>query len=200
MAGFQLSATVVVGKGIPSRFKSGGAEVRRAIRRELEFAQLLLRDSMVVHAKEKLTRHTGNLFNFVIEPVVSHGGRMGYSGRVGSPMIYAPIQEYGGTIHAKNWPHLAIPLKAIKTELRTQARATARNVIANPGAFGFSSTFYRSSSQIIFGRSSEGTKPLFKLQESVTLPARPYAQPAINEVAPVFEAKMESAIAEIFKG
>lgn len=147
--------------------------------------------------KEQLTRRTGNLEHLVIEPIVSHGGRAGFTGRVGSPMIYAPVQEYGGEIHAKNHPHLAIPLQAIKTT-RGVARGTARSVIANPSSFGFDSTFYRSSSQIIFGRRGGTVSPLFKLQESVTLPARPSAQPAIDEVTPIFEARLESAMAAVF--
>jgi hypothetical protein len=112
--------------------------------------------------------------------------------RVGSPLEYARVQEYGGTIRAKNVRNLTIPLSPLMTG-RGAARGAARDVISNPSAFGYRGTFF--SAQILFGKREDGSaEPLFKLQPSVTLPAPPYAEPALDQVAPQVESSIARAM------
>ena len=84
--------------------------------------------------------------------------------------IYGHVQEVGGTIHAKRVANLTIPLPAMQTAGGV-ARGTAREVIANPMAFGFWRTF--TAKRVIFGATRfDDITPLFVLRPSVTLPAR----------------------------
>ncbi|HVB79927.1 MAG TPA: hypothetical protein VNE82_08260, partial [Candidatus Binataceae bacterium] len=57
---------------------------------------------------------------------------------------------------------------------------------------GYDGTFF--SKGVLFGKKGDQVDPLFALKPSVTLPARPYAQPALDEVGPVFEQRLESAL------
>lgn len=94
---------------------------------------------------------------------------------------YGRVQELGGTIRPTTADHLTIPLSAALTP-NGVARFTARDVIANPFAFGFSGTFV--AKDIIFGtlglggkngkNGKKGIVPLFALKTSVTLEARNY--------------------------
>jgi hypothetical protein len=87
---------------------------------------------------------------------------------VGGDLKVAPglrIHEYGGTVTGKPW--LAIPLRAAQTP-RGVARFRARDLRANPAAYGYTGSFIRND--IIFGkRASGGIVPLFVLKRSVQL-------------------------------
>lgn len=88
---------------------------------------------------------------------------------------YGAIHEYGGTIVPKRSQNLAIPLPAMKTG-NGVSRGTAREVFANPQAFGFKHVFV--AKNVIFGYQGHGargmvtTVPLFVLKRSVVIPAR----------------------------
>lgn len=107
---------------------------------------------------------------------------------VGADLGIAPymrVLAYGGTIRPKNGRYLTIPLEAARTPSGV-ARFSARDVIADPAAHGFSGTFFRDG--VLFGSkykrktvegqsvSVEGGKvvPLFALKESVQMPQRNY--------------------------
>lgn len=114
---------------------------------------------------------------------------------------HAAIHEWGHeNLRAIRAKHLAIPLDAMRTPAG-QARGTAREVIANPGAYGYpGGTFTRKG--IIFGKLGRTEKgslrtrkakggahagekrnfvPLFVLKESVRIPARRYITMAIEQ-------------------
>jgi len=56
------------------------------------------------------------------------------------------------------------------------------------------------SAQLLFGRREDGTgEPLFALRLSVTLRARPYGEPALEEVAPQVESSLARAIEALLK-
>lgn len=91
---------------------------------------------------------------------------------------YGAIHETGGTIRPKRSRFLAIPLDAAKTGAGV-SRFGAREVMANPQAFGYKHCFVAKG--VIFGvmagavkdrRGMVGTVPLFALKSSVTLPER----------------------------
>lgn len=113
----------------------------------------------------------------------------------GGPLVYAAIQEFGGTVHGRPW--LAIPLNYRGNPVLTSAGVTktrARDLRRNPGALGFIATFVAKG--VIFGvkpggavsiRSSSrrgysptpklkggGIVPLYVLKSSVTIKPKRY--------------------------
>lgn len=111
----------------------------------------------------------------------------------GEPVIYAAVQEFGGTITGNPW--LAIPINYPGNPVVTKAgvaKAYARDVRANPQEFGFQGTFVAKG--IVFGvpPTGGGVKgiggkwnivPLFKLQSSVTIKGKFYISSVVNERA-----------------
>ena len=93
----------------------------------------------------------------------------GTEGYIGSNLVYAAIQEFGGTIVPKNAKYLTIPL----WKGAAQQIGGAREV---PNAF-FKMTNGR---LLMYGKSKYGIMPYFLLLKSVTLPPRPYIWPAIE--------------------
>src|SRR5690348_8407796 len=92
--------------------------------------------------------------------------------RVGFDLLkakYGRIQELGGVVTAKNARFLTIPTDAVKTASGV-ARFSARDVIAEPEAFGYTGTFFAKG--ILFGREGKVVTPLFILRQSVVLPDR----------------------------
>lgn len=85
---------------------------------------------------------------------------------------YGDIQEDGGVIRPRNSQYLTIPLDAMQTG-NGVARGTARQVIGNPDAFGFTGTFVPKWKSVIMGKRANGSiVPLFALVTQVTIPAR----------------------------
>jgi hypothetical protein len=91
---------------------------------------------------------------------------------IGGDLKVAPglrIHEYGGTIHGK--PYLAIPIGEALTAQNKVARFRARDLKANPSAYGYVGSFIRNG--VIFGVRGHGRTreilPLFVLKRSVTL-------------------------------
>jgi hypothetical protein len=104
---------------------------------------------------------------------------------------YMRAQDQGATITPKQAGSLTIPIGAVKTA-KGVARFSARDVIANPGSFGYVGTFTRAG--IIYGTKGkkERAVPLFILAKRVRLRAigflartlqekRDWAQRVINE-------------------
>jgi hypothetical protein len=117
-------------------------------------------------------------------------GTGGYIGR--APVVYAKIQDEGGTIKPKGHPYLTIPLPGVK--------GTIENF---PGGFFFKSKkgnlLYsapvrnrKASTSAIMSRSGEVNvlRPLFVLKRSVTLPARHWFTGPINQRRPILDATM----------
>jgi hypothetical protein len=103
---------------------------------------------------------------------------------VGANLQIAPymrIHAYGGTIRPKRAKFLTVPLDAAKTASGVN-RFSARDVIGNPSAYGYSSTFFRN--QVLFGvRAGAGPRvvsegrhvvPLFALKDQVQIPQNNY--------------------------
>ena len=83
-------------------------------------------------------------------------------GRIGSNLVYAAIHEFGGTIYPVRARYLTIPFPGVKGRARD-----------------YENTFI--AKNIIFQRLGNRIRPLFVLKESVTIPARPYLRPAVEE-------------------
>lgn len=189
-----LEFKIVAGQNLAKLFARAGGRASAVIRKQIHSAQLRTQLGMREHIDTELNRRTGNLRrSIVIEPITGSG--IEQTGRVGSAMIYARVQELGGTIRAKNVKNLTIPLGPVKTP-KGVARGSARDIISNPGSFGYDGTFFHN--KILFGRRNGKAEPLFKLKPSVTLPSRPFAQPAMEEESPRFQAGLQSAMAALF--
>jgi hypothetical protein len=188
-----ISLKIIAGTDLADRLAGAAVEARAAIRREVNAASLLLASTMRANVKSALRMRSGDLYESITPiPVEESGAEI--SGGAGSNMEYAEIQERGGTITAKD-TLLTIPLDAMLTG-RGIARGTAHEVIDNPGRFGFDGTFF--SRGVLMGRRGEGAdaevEPLFALRRSVTIPAHPYAQPALDQTATTFEAAITVAL------
>ena len=107
---------------------------------------------------------------------------------------YGRIQEYGGTVTARNGANLTIPLDAARLPTGAPRQGiTARALIANPQAFGYTRCF--TAKQIIFGvkgKRDPKAVPLFLLRHSVRLPARAPLRTALRELSPYIQRKLEA--------
>jgi len=183
-----LEMTIVAGADLAEAFSRSAGEARAAMRRELAAAQFAVVSKIKSNLRHR-SRSGALAESFIVEPLTESGNLI--SGRAGSNLEYAAIQEAGGEVQAKSVPHLTIPLAPFLTGRRI-ARGTARSVIESPGAYGYDGTFF--SRGVLFGKRGEESEPLFALKESITIPARPYVQPALDEAAPEFEAAMRAAL------
>ena len=91
---------------------------------------------------------------------------------------YARVQELGGVIRPKRSANLAIPIGEARTR-NGVARFTARDLIGNPGAFGYTGTFVRN--RIIFGKKGQRIYPLFVLKPQVEIKAVGYLSGSVAE-------------------
>src|SRR5437899_1631164 len=99
----ELILSVIAGANLGKQFEHASADARPTIRHEMNSAMLKLASLMRANIQHNFRRRTGGLENIVIEPIVETGAAM--QGRVGSPMVYAAIHEFGGTVSAKNVAH-----------------------------------------------------------------------------------------------
>lgn len=149
-------------------------------------------------AGQDLDARSGNLRRAVF-------GRVGYlaggyiTAGVGVDLkkaIYGRVHEFGGTIRAKNAAHLTIPLDAVQTR-KGVARFTARDVITNPDAFGYTGTFVRN--KIIFGKTEDRIVPLFVLKDQVVIKPVGFLSGTVQEVAPKANQMVGEAVAKEFQ-
>lgn len=105
---------------------------------------------------------------------------------------YGRIHEKGGTIRPKRARHLTIPLQAVLTGAGV-ARFTARQVIANPGSFGYTGTF--AAKGVIFGkRGRDAIEPLFALKSQVTIKPVGYLARTVNDKRRWIHAELQAAV------
>lgn len=117
------------------------------------------------------------------------------SGRVYSDMVYAPIQETGGTIRAKDkylrvagGPYLNIPLSANKTAAGMM-RMGAREVF-NAGGFIIKS---KKGNYLVM---SGAGQPMFVLKKQVTIPARLGMMKASDDSVPTLLSELSRVLFE----
>ena len=104
---------------------------------------------------------------------------------------YGRIHELGGTITPKKSKYLTIPLKAARTA-NGVARFTARDLIANPGSFGYTGTFFRNA--VLFGKKGKSITPLFALKTSVKIKAVGYLKGTVAEKRPWAVSVVQQAV------
>lgn len=197
MAGFEL--TLGGEEAIRNRLARLEPRIRlQAARHGLERAALLL----VGHIKRgKLSGSPLKVRSGRLRASIAHRIEEtpdGLAARIGPHTPYARIHEFGGTVTARRTTYLTIPLRASLTPSGV-SRYRARDLIAAPGLGGFTGTFFRN--KILFGKTSGGQPvPLFKLQRSVRIPARPYLRPALAErredIVRAVSAELKKAVEE----
>ena len=113
--------------------------------------------------------------------------------RLTNRMPYAAIQEEGGEIHAKNVPHLTIPLPPALTPRGVAKYKSAREAIEKEKLFYLRN---RGTGKEIMAKRIGGGKieAWFALKESVTIPASHYATRAIEAAKPAAEREVERAL------
>jgi hypothetical protein len=162
--------------GIPTRLQAAALKAMGVIGRELE-----------KHVKTKhlsgqsLDVRTGNLRRAVFHEVgrLPDGDVFTKLGVDKKKAPYAAIHEMGGVIRPKKARHLTIPLTAARTG-KGVAKFSARDVIQNPGSFGYVGTF--THNKIIFGKKQDGgIEPLFALKDQVTIKAVGYLSKTVQE-------------------
>lgn len=122
----------------------------------------------------------GSLRNSV--SIIADNGRFGV--QVGGPSApYAAIHEYGGIITPKNAKYLTVP--AGPKYVGKRAREFDLQFIQFKS--GAKALVLKSALEILAGRKNVGGKlpkdaVAFWLRDSVTMPKRPYIEPAIQEV------------------
>ncbi|HTY53925.1 MAG TPA: HK97 gp10 family phage protein [Candidatus Binataceae bacterium] len=172
------------------------ARLGQDLKSEMTSATTMLREYIMTDklSGNPLKQRTGELRNSIMSEVSATDGQA--VGTIGTSVIYARIQEFGGKISARSVANLTIPLAAALGGDGV-ARFTARDLIANPAIGGFSGTFVRK--QILFGKGPKGAiTPLFKLQPSVELPSRSFFGSALaekqNDILDVFRAGVSEAL------
>ncbi len=119
----------------------------------------------------RLSKRTGDLIAS-IRRSIRFSGKLTKSGGerrafIGSPLIYASIQEFGGTIRAKRAQYLTIPLPAAMDH---------RGIMLLPKARDYPNTFIAKSRKgnLIIFQKKPGRKliPLFVLKKEVVIPPR----------------------------
>lgn len=121
--------------------------------------------------------------------------------RVGSNIIYARIQEYGGRISAKKGKFLAVP---VGQEGRRAARDCGGNIRSlslrivrtKAGKLLLVKDLNKGQKATPFSNRAKGSQTiiLFVLKRSVVLPARPYLRPAYAGKIKFLERRMRRVI------
>ena len=188
-----ISVTIVGDKELALKFERMTPALLERLRQAVSALQYELQGTVrQLLSGALLKNRTGNLRNsFVPGPLRVDSTAV--SGGVGSNLIYARIQDQGGTITPKNAQNLTIPLSAVLTG-NGVARYSARDIISNPRASGFDGTFFRNG--ILFGKRGNEIVPLFSLKKSVAIRPHHYIQAALEQIKPQAEAAMKQAVGQ----
>lgn len=138
-----------------------------------------------------LSKRTGALIASIAASVNVTGETFdAIMGSIGSDVPYAAIQEYGGTIHAKNAQFLAIPLPPA---LDAQGVPLMMGPRAWPNTFVAKS---KAGNLIIFQRRGTSIVPLYVLKTSVTIPPRLGLRTTIDAGLGYFQSRAADAIVQ----
>lgn len=167
---------------VVARFASLGAETRARLRQALQFLALRLRaavrtqyDIAGLHVRTGAMKSSVQVLPME-EDAASITARVG----IGGGLPYPPIHEYGGTIRPVNAQMLAIPIGEALTGAGV-ARFGPRDIEAAgyDSSFVVKAEYSHGGQAIIYGKRGGEIVPLFVLVSSVTIPARPFARPAL---------------------
>jgi hypothetical protein len=109
---------------------------------------------------------------------------------------YGRIHEVGGIIRPRRAANLAIPIGEAKTRGGV-ARFSARQLVQNPRAFGYTGAFFRKN--VLFGNRNRVPVPLFVLKPQVAIKGTGYLSGSIEEKRPWALGELGRAIAKALK-
>ncbi len=169
-------------RALLARLSGGPSRIAEAVNAGLIRSGQRLERSVKLAVRQRHRIRTGALWNS-IRAVVSGDMQKGMLLEVGSqqpdggkPIVYARMRDLGGTIRPVKARMLAFPIEqfAERFGIVTKAGAggvRARDVIANPQAFGLLATRLSQSGRAIMGGYREGDKirwvPIFARRASV---------------------------------
>ena len=145
---------------------------------------LILAGNVVAQAAQgKAPRRTGRLKRSLTAGKPFSTGALSWAIHVGTNVIYAAIQEFGGIIKPKDAKHLAIPIGDLKGSPRQYPDLHIAKT--------------RSGTWLLMD--GQG-KVQYVLKDSVTIPARPYLRPALQEKHKVIPTIILRSIMGALKG
>lgn len=177
-------------KAMPSKQK-----LEEFMKHELYGLRMSIRSA---YSKVGLHKRTGLLKGSIEVGQVKYLG-YGVEGEVltGQGLKYAAIQEYGGTVRARNSKFLTIPVGPMLTPAGV-ARESLRDVIEQRKW----QTFKPKNADVILGRlaGSKGDfQVLFVLKKSVTIPSRPYVRTGLADFKEQFIKDLHELVSGSFK-
>ncbi len=131
-------------------------------------------------AKEKSPKRTRTLSRSIHTEVEKEGETLAEV-VVGTDVEYAAIQEFGGTITPKNTKYLAIPLTSAAERYGSPRNYPVRLIPVIRGGEGV----------LIDVVDYEA---VYALKKSVTIPARPYLRPALDESVEAVKSAISRAL------
>jgi hypothetical protein len=155
------------------------------------------------HVKGKLSgqvlkARTGNLRRALFSRVQTTG-RDDVVAIVGVDSTKAPhgrIHEVGGIIRPRRASNLAIPIGEAQTRGGV-ARFTARQLVQNPRAFGYTGAFFRKN--VLFGNRNRRPVPLFVLKPQVSIKRTGYLSGSVEEKKPWALEQLGQIVAKALK-
>lgn len=117
----------------------------------------------------------------------------GFIGTRGIP--YGRIHEFGGVIEPVNAKHLWLKMHGVSGFKRITPKEFVSKMQKNPKQYRI---FKSKKGNLIaaFINNKKKIKPLFVLRDKVTIPARPYLQPAVDEAVKKFPLVMRNRVAK----
>jgi len=144
-------------------------------------------------AAQTLSKRSGALVDSIIKSVTVSGETFDtIQGTIGAGVPYAAIQEFGGTINAKNRKYLCIPLPAALNGQGLPLKSSPRD---------WPNTFVKQSKAgnlLIFQKRGTSIVPLYVLKTSVQIPPRLGLKKTLDAGLPYFvERAMDRMVAQI---
>lgn len=139
--------------------------------------------------EKTLSTRSGKLMKSIIDSVSVSGTTIEtIEGTIGSDLVYAGVQEFGGTIRAKRVKYLTIPLKAALDAHGIPLKRSARD---------WENTFVarsKAGNLIIFQKNGASITPLYVLKTSVYIPPRLGLRATLSAGLPYFVEKAMDAM------
>ncbi len=193
-----ITGEILGSKELVARLGDVTPKVRENVRESVRRLQQTLQNNIrtIFLSGSPLHVRSGDLRNSInLAPIQESEHEI--RGPVGTNLIYAAIQNYGGTITPKSAQFLTIPLDAALTPAGVM-RWSAREIIESPSAGGYLGTFFRNG--VLFGKTASGIDPLFALRTSVTIPPHPFMEPGLESVRDDFNTGMTEAVERAKQG
>ena len=195
-----MDITLEGGKRLSARLDHMGPAIRKAARRQL----VNIGQHLAIYGKQHfeesgLKRRSGNLAaSMAAMPVEEDEHGLTGGMMVGKGLKYAKAQEYGAEIDATNGHMLAIPMEDALTPAGA-ARFAPRDAVGPIG--GYDRVFFSNvgNNVYMFGVMDGIVHLLFVLVHHVSIPARPFAGPALDANRAWIEGRLKMAVDEGIK-